>query len=157
MNNLDLVQRVLEELGPTLEQVNVYQAGDGNWLVSFDEQTLVELEFDEDQNKLCLSIEVGDPPKESRFDTYEALLIYNYLGNETGGVRMALDGPSGAVVQTFDMNADGLDVSKLIAVLSNFVDKARIWREMIQRGIASENNNASQSTGATLDPGLLRV
>ena len=49
---------------------------------------------------------------------------------------MSLDGEGGAVVLSYDMPAEGLELSRLAMVVTNFLDVLRAWREGIGRSRA---------------------
>jgi hypothetical protein len=88
------IQGLIEAVGPQVEAVQaVGQMGDTEWAVMFDTDTTVMLDLVTEQQKLVLSIDLGRPAQESRHATYETMLAYNVLWQETGGVTMGL-GPA---------------------------------------------------------------
>ena len=88
------IQGLIEAVGPQVEAVQaVGQTGDTEWAVMFDADTTVMLDLVTEQQKLVLSIDLGRPAQESRLATYETMLAYNVLWQETGGVKMGL-GPA---------------------------------------------------------------
>lgn len=102
--------------------------------MAFDVDTIILLNLVPDQHKLVLSITLSVPPSEQRLAVYEVMLAYNPLWEETGGVKMALAGSHGPIVQLFELSTTDLDLEALDTVLVNFVDKARMWRAAIASG-----------------------
>ena len=135
MTTVDGIAELMVALGPLDAEIDtITRDGETEWSVAFDEETVVSLSFVEEQQKLVLASTLATPPTEQRLAAYETLLCYNLLWAETGGVRMALGGAHGAVVQLFDLATAGLDVARLDAVLVNFAVKAKSWRGAILSG-----------------------
>ena len=125
MSGCSRISQLLMEIGPAFEEIELIQAVDENaWAVVFDEETVVEVEADQSEQKLTLECTLGyladmprsragdpidpsgkddpdEPAEESNSVELEelcaALLSVNYLWRDTGGVRMALDGPGGNI------------------------------------------------------------
>jgi hypothetical protein len=133
------VRALMRDLGPLLEleQVSVFD-GEREWALMVDEETIVHADYVEADDRLMLSIELGQPPEASRHRIYELLLLYNHGWPETGGVRMALESPGGTIVQLFETGAGDLDLIGLRNVVVGFVELARHWRGGIMRGIETE-------------------
>jgi hypothetical protein len=137
MASQEEIQALIEAVGPKVEAVQaVGQTGETEWAVVFDEDTTVLLDLVPEQRKLVLSIDLGRPEPASRLATYETMLAYNMLWQETGGVKMGLGGANGRLVQMFELNAAGLDLDLLAQVLEGFVAKALVWRGQIAQGTA---------------------
>ena len=133
------VQALIEALGPRNDEIEVISRNDdAQWSVGFDEDTVVTLDLVADQAKLVLSIPLGRPATDQRLATYEAMLSYNMLWPETGGVTMGLGGAHGELVQLFELNTTDLTPDLLDAVLVNFAEKARMWRRVIADGSFGE-------------------
>jgi hypothetical protein len=139
MASRERIRELMEALGPSDEEIAaITQNGDDQWAVAFDEDTIVLLDFVEDQAKLVLSIDLGRPAPASRAAVYETMLNYNTLWPETGGVKMGLGGSDGELVQMFELNAADLDGERLRTVLEGFILKARMWRGFVAEGPAAE-------------------
>ena len=110
-------------------------------------------EHQPDDGRLWLSTEVCEPPGE-RLALYELILQYNARWKETGGVRLALDGPEGSVVLAYDMPLAGLDLPRLQTVIRNFRDTLDGWRKIV----AASGQTAGRGTGGLdpMPPGALR-
>ena len=144
MSELDHLQSLMAEIGPLIDGIEaIDQEGDDYWLFAFGEQTLLQIQYDAQARKLVLFTELGAPAEENRLALYEALLSFNYLWNETGGLRMAIDGPGGSASMVLDLFVLDLDVSTLATVTENFLDTAVYWR-----GFMANLQSAEQETPA---------
>ena len=79
----------------------------------------------------CLVLwgDVGTPQPGDRARLYDLLLRYGFHWDETGGVRMAVEGQDGPVIQLVDVPLAGLDGQKLQALVRGFVAKLHAWRD----------------------------
>lgn len=134
MVTLEQIGILMSEIGPVLDPLAVQAfPEDKCWAVALDDDTVVLVELDERKNSLVLSIELGEPPPGDRTALYEKLLQLNFHWDVTGGNRMAIDGAGGKVVQLFETPADGLDATRLSALLAAFAQTASAWRQVVQR------------------------
>ena len=150
------VQALMRGIGPLLELEQVTEfAGEREWALVVDAATIVHADYVEADDRLMLSMELGQPSAASRHRTYELLLLYNHAWAETGGVRMAPESEGGAVVQLFETGAGDLDLAGLRNLVAGFVELARHWRDGIGRGIGT----AAAEGGAGFEgmmPGVIR-
>ena len=65
----------------------VVSAGENNWVVRFEAMD-VEIELDPERRRLVLLTNIGVPNPERRLSILEAVLVFNLLVLETGGVRI---------------------------------------------------------------------
>lgn len=117
---------------------------DLSWDIFFDEDRLVEAYLDEEAEKLVLTTELGTPAEADAARLYPLLLQYNDLWRETSGLRMALDGPGGAVIMIYDVSLAKLDVILLRNILENYDATAKAWKALIA---SSENAAPKESSG----------
>lgn len=144
MAGLEQIRAMMDELGPATRMVEeVRQYEDNGWAVVCGENTIIELQFDGGPGKLVFSTDLGKPEENQRLAVYEMLLTYNFLWEDTGGVKMALDRPGGHVVQLYDLDAAELDLGTLQTVLDNFTEKARFWAEVITTGSGRDREAGS--------------
>ena len=135
INTVDVIAELLKEISSDLDAQGVVQVQEGHWTVVYDEQTIVELCYQAERHCLELSLELGSPPEERQADTYRYLMAYSALTDQTGGIRIVLDAPDGALVQLFDLFTEDLDRVTLQAVLTNFIETARAWRTVVEKGL----------------------
>ena len=135
MSRIDEIQQLMEALGPASTGVShVTQMGEDVWAVGLVEDSVVYLELDLGQDRLVLTSNVGKPRESDREKLYEAMLGYNALWRDTGGVLMAV--AAGEAMQTYAMAAAGLELDVLQATLEDFAGKARIWKTLMQNGVS---------------------
>jgi len=132
--NFDQVSSLISQLGPVLNPPAIYASEEEkSWGVALAEDLTVLVEYDESKDSLVLAAELGTPPDGDRTALYELLLRMNYHWDTTGGIRMALDGPAGQVVQVYELATEGLEATRLGATVTAFAETAVAWREIIQR------------------------
>ena len=61
-------------------------------------------------------------------------MMVNGLWRETGGSRLALDGPGEHLLLACDVRADDLSLDDFAIVLGNFVDALAAWRQIVAAG-----------------------
>jgi hypothetical protein len=113
-------------------------AADG-WAVRF-EAVDIEVGLDTERDRIILVATIGVPVAERRLSTLETLMAYNFLVRETGGVRLAMTGTDGDVVQMVDIAIEGLTPRTLAVVLANMKEKTLVWRAFFA------NDNAGTAT-----------
>ena len=144
------IQHLMREIGPLVEEIEtIEQHGEQSWAVGFDDETWLTVDYAPQTDKVTLAIDCGATAEQSRLKLYETLLTYNYLWEETGGVRMALDSPGGRVVLLLDLPIHGLAAGTFATVIKNVVEKARSWRKSIE-GIGNEVDASTSQPHAGL-------
>lgn len=132
------VHALMTEIGPALELAEVTEIeGDNRWILVIRDGTVLFVDYDPEDQRLWLSADVGAPPPGDRLRLYELMLLYNAQWQQTGGVRLALDGPEGDVVQAYDLPLAGLDLHHLQQVVRNFGDMLEAWRKIVSTGAAA--------------------
>src|SRR5262245_25215765 len=128
MSRRSEVKDLLEQkLGPATPEVsNVTQITDDTWAVGHLGNTLILVQLDSDDEQLVLSAGLGRPQDGARAHLYDALLAYNALWRDTGGVTMGL--VDGQVVQVYGLDAAQVDLPTLATALQNFAVRASTWR-----------------------------
>jgi hypothetical protein len=145
MTSLEHVQALMEELGPSMPEIEaVAQEGDAAWAVAFPDENIVVIELDPTERKLVLAIDVGRPSEDAKLAAYEMALSYGYLWRETGGARFALGGLDGELTLHFDLEIAELTLPDFQMVLQSLVEKARIWRGFLEGG---REASSSQEVG----------
>src|SRR5262245_10352205 len=148
------IQDLMAAIGPMIDPLAVSEfEAENTWTLQIDEDTLLIIDLDEKQDKLVFTTEIGVPTGD-RVALNERLLCLNYHWDTTGGVRMALDGPQGAVVQLFDLPCAELEPSRLARVIANFLDTARAWRAIVVHG---QSQPAEEPASSTFGEPWLRV
>jgi hypothetical protein len=126
--NLERMQIMMEEIGPAMSEIEaVIQSEEKNWAIQFEDQSIVMLEWAENPDRVVLTAMLGVPSETMQLSVYETLLCYNLLWKDTGGVKMALSGPSGELVLLYELFASNLNRNELQTVLINFVSISQVW------------------------------
>ena len=113
----------------------VIGAGQNNWVVRFEAMD-VEIQLDPERRRLVLLTNVGVPNPERRLAVLEAVLVFNLLVLETGGVRIAMTATDGDMVQLVDLGIDDLTSRDLSNVITNLAGRALVWRAFISAAVA---------------------
>jgi len=131
---MDVIEfdRLMSEVGPLDDMILAcIKTPDGAYAVRFEDVDVL-VERDGDRDRIALSVEIGAPPPSRALEVYETLLSYNLLWRETGGVRMALTGRKGSVVQFVDLTGSEINPRSIATVAANLASLTEIWRAFLQ-------------------------
>lgn len=126
---LDALMSKVGPLDPAIAEC--VRMPDGGYAVRFEDGDVI-VEWDASRRRLVLSAEIGKPPASRAAAIHQTLLGYNLMWRETGGVRMALSGPKGGVVQIVDLAGEEIDPQAVARVCSNLIDRTRIWQAFFE-------------------------
>ena len=158
MANAEHVSHLMAEIGPILELRGIVEiCGEARWVLDLDGENAVLAEYFNADDRLFLTGDAGVPEPAARLVCYELLLAYNAMWRQTGGVRMAVNGEDGAVLQIADIAAEGLDATTLARVVENFVGKLGEWMEIIAMDPDHHAATASGDPASPSGAGALRV
>ena len=147
MRTKEQVHQLIHESASGLELLQLSTRHDRDaWLIEFDEETTIDVEFDAEADRLVLAAGVLEVPEAKRSSIYEMLLQFNFLWPQTGGVRMALDGMPGQVVMLFDLPDPAMGCTQFRRVLTNMAILQRSWRRIL-REIGSAAADGAPSVG----------
>ena len=142
---IEQIQQLIQELGPTMQDVDaIVQTEEPSWAIQFSDETIVIIEAAEDPARMVFSAELGNANETNQHAIYEALLCYNLMWRDTGGVKIGLAGPQGALIISSELCLEGLLLNDLQLTLRNFLKITRSWHGFV---------NQSTPTPAPL-PGL---
>jgi hypothetical protein len=139
--NLSLahVQSLMAEIGSLADLMAVAEhEGEDVWSLRVDEDTILFADPDRERGCLVLWGDVGTPQPGDRARLYDLLLRYGFHWDETGGVRMAVEGQDGPVIQLVDIPLAGLDGQKLQALVRGFAAKLHAWRAILGGGAGGD-------------------
>lgn len=132
MNDQEHIGLVMREIGPRDDGIlEILQTGDESWAMRFQDVD-VEIELEPESRRLMLSAEIGAPNDEQRASFYEAMLLFNLLWRDTGGVRMGLAEAGGAILQMVDLHCSSVTTDMLVAVARNLNDRTLLWRDFLK-------------------------
>ncbi len=158
MSNAGLVRDLMSEIGPILELRGIVEInGEAKWVLDLDGEHAVVVEHAAADDRLFFTAEAGVPEPAARLVCYELLLAYNALWRQTGGVRMAVNGEDGAVLQIADVAVEGLDAAALAEVLENFFGKLGEWMDIIAMDPDQRATKGAGGSATSNGAGALRV
>ncbi len=142
---IEQIEQLIQELGPTMQDIDaIVQTEEPSWAIQFSDETIVIIEAAEDPARMVFSAELGNASETAQRAVYEALLCYNLMWRDTGGVKIGLAGPQGALIISSELCLEGLLLNDLQLTLKNFLKITRSWHGFV---------NQSTPTPAPL-PGL---
>jgi hypothetical protein len=133
MASTEQLNALMAETGAILELAQVVGFEEGGWALEVDDDTLLFIDHETDQNRIVLSGEVAAVRPAAKASLHALLLQYNNQWKTTGGVRMALDGPDGSVIQICDVSTAELDAHAFAGTVRVFVDILQGWRGVLGR------------------------
>ncbi len=141
----------MTEIGPMLDLAEVHESTESSvWSLAWPDGTEMEVEFEPETCRLCLSSDVG-PFTEGNQALAMLLLRFNALGHSTGGQRIGV--MEDRILFAYEHSAHELDLPLLAEMLMNFADKARTWSELAERYANGEAENG-ESALHTLAAGI---
>jgi hypothetical protein len=158
MNDIEHLQALLQEAGPLLDPQGISWFEEENaWAIAMDEHTQIDLFHDAERGRLICVCDLGPVPAERRPKVHELLLRLNYLWQDHGGLRAAIDDAHSAALLS-DWSLQDLDATALQQYLGAFAAAAADWRELVQTAPSAEPA-ASESAGFgnTMPPSGIRA
>ncbi len=122
----DKIQDLISQIGPVFPDIDaVIQTEDSSWAIQFVDELIVMIEQLEHPDRMVFSSEIGTVADDQELPVYEALLCYNLLWKDTGGVKIGLAGPKGILIVTSELLLDGLTLMTFQEALTNFTNIAK--------------------------------
>ena len=119
----DKIQDLISQIGPVFPDIDaVIQTEDPSWAIQFVDELVVMIEQLEHPDRMVFSSEIGTVADDQELPVYEALLCYNLLWKDTGGVKIGLAGPKGILIVTTELLLDGLTLMTFQEALTNFTN-----------------------------------
>jgi Tir chaperone protein (CesT) family len=152
------VHALMAEIGPAMGLAEVAEfERDNLWTLVVNEGTVLFADYDPEDARLWLSADVCVPWPGDRSRLYELLLQYNAQWRQTGGTRLALDGPEGSVILAYDLPVAGLDLHGLRTIVSNFRDTLDGWRKIVAAApAASRGSETASGPDPMFQSGMIR-
>lgn len=127
--DLERAQMLMSELGFGMpKELTVSQIEESLWAVRLEDNSALFVQWANTPERLVLSATLGRALAEQQLALYETLLSYNLLWQETGGVRIGMDGAHGELTMIYDFFSDSPSTGTLRTVLFNLANLARVWR-----------------------------
>jgi hypothetical protein len=148
MSDAQSIDELMGAIGPAMQLGEVRAYPDQSaWALVFDEDRIIFAEHDGEEARLWLSSEIAPVPGTGRLELMERLMMVNGLWRETGGSRLALDGPGEHFLLACDVRAD-LSLDEFTTVLGNFVDALAAWRQIVAAAGAGKAAEPRAGEGA---------
>ena len=129
---IEQIQQFMQELGPASPDIDaVVQTEEPSWAIQFSDESIMVIEPADEPPRLILSSELGTAPEAAERPLYEALLSYNLLWRESGGLKIGLAGPKGSLIITGELCLEGLTLLDLQATLARFRKVTASWRHCV--------------------------
>ena len=130
---IEKVQQLIQEIGPSMQDIDaVVQTEEPSWAIQFSDETIIIIEAIEGPERMVMSAEIGSADDAIQKPVYETMLCYNMMWRESGGVKIGLAGPKGALILSSDLCLEGLTLMDLQESMKRFVKIVRSWKNYVQ-------------------------
>ncbi len=131
---IEQIQQLMQELGPVTPEIDaVVQTEEPSWAIQFADESIIVVEPADEPARLVMSAELGTAPESSERKLYEALLSYNLLWRDNGGVKIGLAGPKGSLILNWELCLEGLTLMDLQAAMARFQKVASSWQHYVAK------------------------
>ena len=131
---IEKIQQLIQELGPNMQDIDaIVQTEEPSWAIKCSDETIIIIEAAEEPARMVFSAELGNASENNQRAIYEALLCYNLMWRDTGGVKIGLAGPQGALIISTELCLEGLMLNDLQISLGNFLKITRSWQGFVQQ------------------------
>ena len=134
---IEQIQQLMQELGPATPDIDaVVQTEEPSWAIQFADESILVIEPADEPPRLVISAELGTAPESGERKLYEALLSYNLLWRDNGGVKIGLAGPKGSLILSWELCLEGLTLMDLQAAITRFRKVAASWQQYVAKADA---------------------
>jgi hypothetical protein len=131
---IEKIQQLIQELGPHMQDIDaIVQTEEPSWAIQFSDETILIIEAAEEPSRMVFSAELGNASENNQRAIYEALLCYNLMWRDTGGVKIGLAGPQGTLIISTELCLEGLVLNDLQLSLTNFLKITRSWQGFVNQ------------------------
>jgi hypothetical protein len=114
MTTIEQIENLVKELGPAMSDIDaIVQTEDPSWAIQFSDETIIILEPADDPSRIVISTELGAAAEAQQRTVYETMLCYNLMWRDSGGVKIGLAGPQGALIISTDVCIESLTLQEL--------------------------------------------
>ncbi|MFN5233254.1 MAG: type III secretion system chaperone [Burkholderiaceae bacterium] len=139
MTTIEQIEHLIKEIGPAMPEVDaIVQTEDPSWAIQFSDETIIILEPADDPSRVVISTELGAAVEAQQRRVYETMLCYNLMWRDSGGVKIGLAGPQGALIISTDVCIEGLMLQDLKQEIERFLQIARSWTQYVGKADAGE-------------------
>ena len=139
MTTVEQIEQLIKEIGPAMPDIDaVIQTEDPSWAIQFSDETIIIIEPADDPSRMVISTELGAVAEAQQRIVYETLLCYNLMWRDSGGVKVGLAGPQGALIISVDVCVEGLTLMSLQKEIERFLKIARSWTQYVGKADSAE-------------------
>ncbi len=136
---IEQIQQLVQELGPSMPEIDaVVQTEEPSWAVQFSDETIIIIEAADDPSRMVISAELGAAAEAQQRTVYETLLCYNLMWRDSGGIKIGLAGPQGALIISTELCVQGLTLADLQQELNAFLTIVRSWTDYVAKADMAE-------------------
>jgi hypothetical protein len=145
---LDLI---IGELGPESADIHCVAAtGPATWAVQFDNDAVVHLAWRLSPPRLELMTAVARLPAAADREVMRAILMFNFLSLDTGGVRMGLSAEDDTVFLIRDLPGPELSLSAVQDAMRAMAGLATQWARIL--GVSATSPDSPDAPALRRDP-----
>lgn len=131
---IEQIRQLVQELGPSMPDIDaVVQTDEPSWAIQFSDETILIMEAADDPSRIVISAELGAAAEAQQRTIYETLLCYNLMWRTSGGVKIGLAGPQGALIISTEVCLQGLTLADLQQELGKFLQIVRSWTDYVAK------------------------
>ena len=139
MTTIEQIEQLVKQLGPVMPEIDaIVQTEEPSWAVQFSDETILLFEASEDPSRIVISTELGAAAEAQQRAVYETMLCYNLMWRDSGGVKIGLAGPQGALIISTDVCIASLTLQELQQEIQRFLTVARSWTQYVGKADAGE-------------------
>jgi hypothetical protein len=122
---------LMAELGPAWPEVRaVVRATPLSWAVLMTERRSLGIVFEAAEDRVTVSATLDAPAEGNRPAVQEAMLAFNMVAPDHGGLRMGLDGDGDIEIEAA-LSAEGLTLDSLKRVMEHVAATGQAWKRFI--------------------------
>jgi hypothetical protein len=139
MTTIEQITQLVKELGPAMPEIDaIVQTEEPSWAIQFSDETIIIIEPADDPSRMVISAELGAAAEAQQRNVYETLLCYNLMWRDSGGVKVGLAGPQGALIISLDLCLEGLTLIEMQQGIERFLKITRSWAQYVVKADSAE-------------------
>ncbi|MFI0348300.1 MAG: type III secretion system chaperone [Chthoniobacterales bacterium] len=128
---LEYFNSLLKKLGTNIGLTGLSANSYGFCSLRFDDRLTIDLECNEEQEKLIISSLIGTMITEQKEKFFSELLEANLLWGGTGGATIGVDPATLAVFICYQERLAGMEFSRFQELIKEFSDTALFWNQRL--------------------------
>ena len=136
------VNELLKHIGDGLNLPNLCLDDNNHCILLFDEKIVLNMDFDQEGNKLVIYAYIGEIPLECRELVFEKALEGNFFWNETDGGTLGVDKQSQSLVLAKSYTLPIEKFNDFEDQLASFVEIVEKWIVRIETFVENEQSGA---------------